>query len=155
METLELNSLVRQVPAFVATFSTGGLAANRHLLESAKTSSSKTKASASSSGSDPDQAAANDPATSPESSASLPDLQPELITSPAQLTGLVERLMACRDPLAPVAVDTETSDLNPFKAQLVGVGVCWGSDLKDLAYIPVGHTAPAAPDGDDPAGQRR
>ena len=153
LETLELNSLVRQVPAFVATFSTGGLAANRHLLESAKTSSSNTKGSASSSGSAPDSTAANDPATSPESSASLPDLQPELITTPAQLTGLVERLMACLDPLAPVAVDTETSDLNPFKAQLVGVGVCWGSDLKDLAYIPVGHTAPAAPDGEDAAGE--
>ena len=152
LETLELNSLVRQVPAFIATFSTGGLAANSHLLENAKTSGSKTKASASSSAIAPDPAAANEPATSSESASPRPDLQPELITTPAQLTALVERLMACRDPLAPVAVDTETSDLNPFKAQLVGVGVCWGSGLNDLAYIPVGHTAPAATDGEAEAG---
>ena len=47
--------------------------------------------------------------------------------------------MNCRDPLAPVALDTETTDLNPFRAQLVGIGVCWGANSCDLAYIPVSH----------------
>ena len=33
LKDLELNSLVRQVPGFIATFSSGGLSANSHLLE--------------------------------------------------------------------------------------------------------------------------
>ena len=143
LEALELNSLVRQVPAFIATFSTGGLAANGHLLEQAN-SQNRTKAETAGSST----TAEADKGAPPEASVSLPALQPELITTSAQLTLLVERLMACRDPLAPVAVDTETSDLNPFKAQLVGIGVCWGADLNALAYIPVGHTPPATSDGD-------
>ena len=36
LEELELNSLIRQVPNFVATFSSGGLAANAHLLATAE-----------------------------------------------------------------------------------------------------------------------
>ena len=143
LEALELNSLVRQVPAFIATFSTGGLAANGHLLEQAN-SQNRTKAETAGSST----TAEADKGAPPEASVSLPALQPELITTSAQLTVLVERLMACRDPLAPVAVDTETSDLNPFKAQLVGIGVCWSADLNALAYIPVGHTPPATSDGD-------
>ena len=47
--------------------------------------------------------------------------------------------MDCRDIGAPVALDTETTDLNPFKAELVGIGLCWGDGLNELAYIPLGH----------------
>ena len=39
----------------------------------------------------------------------------------------------------PIALDTETTDLNPFKAELVGIGICWGEKLNELAYIPIGH----------------
>jgi len=77
---------------------------------------------------------------------SLPALRPELITTPAALAALVERLMACSDPAAPVALDTETTALNPFKAELVGIGVCWGEGLADLAYVPIGHRSPPAAD---------
>ncbi|MGC6483979.1 MAG: DNA polymerase I [Synechococcus sp.] len=144
LEALELNSLMRQVPAFVATFSPGGLAANGHLLEQAKPAKQAPKDTASANGNpkDTDQGTTN--AASPE----LPALEPELITTATQLSALVDRLMGCQDPLAPVAVDTETSDLNPFKAQLVGLGVCWGSEANALAYIPIGHVAPAGTDGD-------
>jgi DNA polymerase-1 len=45
-----------------------------------------------------------------------------------------------------VALDTETTSLNPFQAELVGVGVCWGEGPGDLAYLPVGHKPPAADD---------
>lgn len=38
----------------------------------------------------------------------------------------------------PVAWDTETSDLDPLKAELVGIGCCWASAA--TAYIPLGHT---------------
>ena len=40
-----------------------------------------------------------------------------------------------------VAIDTETTDLNPFKAELVGLGFCWGENLDDIAYIPLGHNS--------------
>ena len=154
LEALELNSLVRQVPAFVATFSTGGFAANSHLLEQTKQANQKSKGKPAESNSSEQvgpatsKGAIADENPSNDASPELPALQPELITTAPQLTTLVERLMACQDPLAPVALDTETSDLNPFKAQLVGVGVCWGSGLGDLAYIPVGHVASTGTDGD-------
>ena len=66
-------------------------------------------------------------------------LQPQLITTAAALAELVKRLMACTEAGAPVALDTETTDLNPFKAELVGIGLCWGDALDALAYIPMGH----------------
>ena len=47
--------------------------------------------------------------------------------------------MACTDSAQPVAFDTETTDLNPFRAELVGIGICWGEALDALAYIPLGH----------------
>jgi len=34
--------------------------------------------------------------------------------------------MAASDPARPIALDTETTSLNPFQAELVGVGLCWG-----------------------------
>jgi len=80
----------------------------------------------------------------PETAAlpALPQLQPELISCPAQLSALLERLMAHTNPATPVALDTETTDLNPFKAQLVGVGLAWGTGLEELAYIPIGQPLP-------------
>lgn len=45
-----------------------------------------------------------------------------------------------------MALDTETTSLNPFKAELVGIGVCWGEGLADLAYVPIGHHSPPAAD---------
>ena len=38
-----------------------------------------------------------------------------------------------------MALDTETTALNPFRAELVGIGLCWGAGASDLAYIPIGH----------------
>ena len=136
LKDLELNSLVRQVPGFIATFSSGGLSANSHLLE---TQPAKAQAASKQT---PDSSAnetAPFDATEPDSAASKPDLKPQLINSDKGLQELMQRLHTCTDPAAPVALDTETSDLNPFRAQLVGIGVCWGPGVDDLAYIPVGH----------------
>ena len=68
-----------------------------------------------------------------------PRLAPRLITTEAALAALLERLEASRNPAEPVALDTETTSLNPFQAQLVGIGVCWGEGSDDVAYIPLGH----------------
>jgi DNA polymerase-1 len=77
--------------------------------------------------------------------AGVPQLQPLLITTSEQLHELVQRLDACTDRARPVALDTETTALNPFQAELVGVGLAWGAAASDLAYIPIGHSGePAA-----------
>jgi DNA polymerase-1 len=39
-----------------------------------------------------------------------------------------------------VAWDTETSALNPFEAELVGIGCCWGDSICEVAYIPLSHS---------------
>jgi len=76
----------------------------------------------------------------------LPPLAPLLIGSEGDLQALVERLWATTDPASPIALDTETTALNPFQAELVGIGLCWGEGWADLAYIPIGHHPPAAAD---------
>jgi DNA polymerase-1 len=75
-----------------------------------------------------------------------PPLAPQLIGTEADLQALVVRLWATTDPASPIALDTETTALNPFQAELVGIGLCWGEGLTDLAYIPIGHHPPAAAD---------
>ena len=126
LEDLELNSLLRQVGGFVAAFSAGGYAAN---VETKPVPTSTTTSSdASPSAKEPEPTEPN-----------LPKLKPQLIQDKAALGALVERVMDCRDFGAPVALDTETTDLNPFKAELVGIGLCWGDGLNELAYIPLGH----------------
>jgi len=68
-----------------------------------------------------------------------PRLDPRLITTEAALAALLDRLEACGNPAEPVALDTETTSLNPFQAQLVGIGVCWGEGADEVAYVPLGH----------------
>ena len=97
----------------------------------------------------PDSASSTESAAAPlqgsveAEAGAIPPLQPQLIESNEALQALVQRLMDCTDPKAPIAVDTETTDLNPFKAELVGVGVCWGEANDALAYIPIGHKPPS------------
>ena len=147
LQELELNSLIRQVPNFVATFSSGGLAANAHLLATAEEprtikAGSKTKAAAESSGAE----GRSEATSAAAASQTQPVLQPGIIQTLDQLKALLTQLMNCRDPQAPVALDTETTDLNPFRAQLVGLGVCWGANAGDLAYIPVSHQGDPTPE---------
>jgi DNA polymerase-1 len=82
----------------------------------------------------------------PSGPGQLPPLAPQLIGTEADLQALVVRLWATTDPASPIALDTETTALNPFQAELVGIGFCWGEGLTDLAYIPIGHHPPAAAD---------
>jgi DNA polymerase-1 len=76
--------------------------------------------------------------------ASPPPLEPALIQTSAALQELVNRLQAHQAEAPPVAIDTETTSLNPFRAELVGLGFCWGPGPRDLAYIPLGHRPEAA-----------
>ncbi len=134
LEELELHSLARQREAFERAFSAPG---------------------PSEPGPAPGPAAATtEPTAGPvaeaEPAPGLPPLRPQLITTPEALAELQQRLAGCTDPAAPVALDTETTDLNPFRAELVGIGLCWGEGMADLAYLPIGH-APIEPAPIEPA----
>ncbi len=65
------------------------------------------------------------------------DLGPRIIDTQAKLTALVKQLQGCQD--VPVAWDTETTDVKPRSAQLLGIGCCWGTGANDVAYIPIHH----------------
>jgi DNA polymerase I len=66
-------------------------------------------------------------------------IQPQIIDSEAKLIELVNLLKRFTNPETPVAWDTETTDLEPRDAALVGIGCCWGTQTNEMAYIPLGH----------------
>lgn len=66
-------------------------------------------------------------------------ISPHIIDTPDKLTELVKRLKTFTKTETPVSWDTETTSLEPRDAELVGIGCCWGSELSDMAYIPLGH----------------
>jgi DNA polymerase-1 len=133
LKDLELFSLVRQVDGFRRQFSAHVPAAEGGAPPVAQKGSAEAREDTI-----PGTAAAHAPEAQP--------LQPRLIDDPAALAALVERLMAATDPAQPVALDTETTSLNPFQAELVGIGLCDGPGVGDPVYIPMGHQAPAATD---------
>ncbi len=69
----------------------------------------------------------------------LSPIQPQIIDTEAKLKALITNLQQHTDPDRPVAWDTETTDLEPRNAELVGIGCCWGAEPDRMAYIPVGH----------------
>ena len=66
-------------------------------------------------------------------------IQPQIIDTEEKLNTLVKRLKTYTSDDTPIAWDTETTDLDPLIAELVGIGCCWGSEPTEMAYIPVGH----------------
>jgi DNA polymerase-1 len=64
---------------------------------------------------------------------------PLIIDTEAKLKELIKILKKFTSAEIPVAWDTETTDLEPRDADLVGIGCCWGTGEKEVAYIPVGH----------------
>ena len=138
---LELHTLARQVPRFGELFSSDPLEAGGVDAAAAQASDAATPAA-------PEPEAAGEQPGLAEPGTAPPTLAPQLITTPADLEALLARLLASTDPAAPVALDTETTALNPFRAELVGIGLAWGEAPADLAYIPIGHK----PAGDLPLG---
>ncbi|HEY6545054.1 MAG TPA: DNA polymerase I, partial [Dokdonella sp.] len=86
-------------------------------------------------------------APSPPVAAPVPTLDPrlagpgdyELVTTPARLDAWIDRL---RDA-ALIAFDTETSSLDPMRAELVGVS--FAVEPKHAAYVPLAHDYPGVP----------
>jgi DNA polymerase I len=69
----------------------------------------------------------------------LSPIQPQIIDTLEKLQALITNLQEYTDPNRPIAWDTETTDLEPRNASLVGIGCCWGEETNSMAYIPVGH----------------
>ena len=66
-------------------------------------------------------------------------IEPLIIDTEAKLKELIKILKKFTSAETPVAWDTETTDLEPRDADLVGIGCCWGTEKKEVAYIPLGH----------------
>ncbi len=66
-------------------------------------------------------------------------IQPRIIDTEAKLKDLITILKKFTNSETPVAWDTETTDLEPRDADLVGIGCCWGTEADEVAYIPVAH----------------
>jgi DNA polymerase-1 len=132
LEGLELQSLARQVDRFAELFSAHPAPAG-----AAEEAAAATHADDDEPGEEVDTGPAGEAEGPAEDR--MPQLEPQLVTRQEELTTLAERLLGCTDAAAPVAIDTETTSLNPFRAELVGVGVCWGAGPEDLAYVPIGH----------------
>ena len=155
LEELELFSLARQVEGFARVFSAPPPAGEAAVpagqpAEAASVAGVREVAAAGAGDAGPPTAggvsAASEPQGSAQASAGPPLLEPQIVATAADLASLLSRLLACTDAAAPVALDTETTDLNPFRAELVGIGLGWGPGPADLAYIPIGHRPQAAAD---------
>jgi DNA polymerase-1 len=154
LEEFELHSLKRQVEGFVRIFSahpepdttaqpsaatSAAPAGTASPAGAAAKGRARVRAVEPSPGADAEGATAGGDAGDEAAASAAPRLNPALIRTPDALQALVRQLGQRTDPAAPVALDTETTDLNPFKAELVGIGVCWGPETTDLAYVPVDH----------------
>ncbi len=137
LKELELFSLVRQVESFQQRFSAHAPAAGVSPAGAAAAEPSATPM--------PSDAEPVEPVADGKT-AITPALEPWIVDGAGALAALLERLMASTDPAQPVALDTETTALNPFRAELVGIGLCWGPGPADLAYLPIGHRPPPAAD---------
>ena len=155
LEELELFSLARQVEGFARVFSAPPPAGEAAVpagqpAEAASVAGVREVAAAGAGDAGQPTAggvsAASEPQGSAQASAGPPLLEPQIVATAADLASLLSRLLACTDAAAPVALDTETTDLNPFRAELVGIGLGWGPGPADLAYIPIGHRPQAAAD---------
>ncbi|MBE9222083.1 DNA polymerase I [Cyanobacterium stanieri LEGE 03274] len=67
-------------------------------------------------------------------------IKPIIIDSQEKLTNLITTLKQQTDSKKPTAWDTETNSLDTQKADLIGIGCCWGETEKESAYIPLKHT---------------
>ncbi len=74
-----------------------------------------------------------------------PERRYEAILTEAELEAWLARL----ETAELVAVDTETTDLDPMRARLVGISIC--VEPHEAAYLPLAHRYPGAPAQLDPA----
>ncbi len=118
LQKLELSTLLRQIDIFNSTFSKGGFDKNNVAKEEEK-----------------------DPKVSSKSELEnienkIPKIKVTVVNDFELLDKLIQRLEETNEI---VSLDTETNNLNPIDAELVGIGLCLGEEIDDLFYIPLGH----------------
>jgi DNA polymerase-1 len=161
LERLELHSLGRQAQNFAQLLSADAAGSSGNGAGSSQSRGTSGDSTATAAQQPPGEPAvepaaamaamASEATAWPEVKPQPPALTPQLITTAPALAALVQRLEAAIDPAAPIALDTETTALNPFEAELVGIGLCWGEGLGDLAYIPIAHQiSPQQPTSQQP-----
>ena len=126
LEKLELHSLSKQVSTFKAIFAKEGFSKKDLNLSSKeiKIVINNTR---------------NSELSTLNETKEIPKIEPKIIDNLEELNNFVAQIMKYNDATKPIAIDTETTSLNPFKAELVGLGFCFGESLKDIVYIPIGH----------------
>ena len=82
------------------------------------------------------RAALGDPAGPPSETSAPGDIPYELVQERRSLQAWVEDI----EREGVVAIDTETTSLNPMRAELVGISMSLGDGR--TCYVPVGHVAP-------------
>ncbi len=126
LEKLELHSLLKQVSTFKALFSKEGFSEHDNNRSSKESNIINNKSE-------------NIELTRLNETKEIPQIEPKIIDNLEELNNFVAQIMKHTDATKPIAIDTETTNLNPFKAELVGLGFCFGESLKDMVYIPIGH----------------
>jgi len=126
LEKLELHSLSKQVSTFKALFSKEGLSEQDNSRSSKESKIVNNKSE-------------NIELTNLSETKDIPQIEPKIINNLEELNNFVAQIMKHKDENKPIAIDTETTNLNPFKAELVGLGFCFGESSKDIVYIPIGH----------------
>ena len=121
LEDLELTSLVKSIDEFVEIFSEGGYKSNKDVSRKENYKVNIKRIS------------------KQEDLNKIPNLHPNIIKTTEDFKILLEAINTFTDKDNPIAFDTETTNLNPFKAELVGMGFCWGDNSDQIAYIPIGH----------------
>jgi DNA polymerase-1 len=141
LRSLELFSLLRQAERFATTFSSVAPLAPDASAPSPDGTTAASPGPGETAGGETASGETARPEERPvgDGAPALPRLDPLLIQTPEALEALRARLLAHAETDPPVALDTETTSLNPFQAELVGLGLCWGPGSQDLAYIPIGH----------------
>jgi len=117
LQKLELTTLLRQIDIFNSTFSKGGFKRNnfdKDIVETSKVNNNNFE----------------------ESENEVPKINVKVVNDIKLLNNLIERLVLHNNI---VAIDTETTSLNPIEAELVGIGFCFGEGKDDLFYLPLGH----------------
>ncbi len=126
LKKLELHSLLKQVSTFKALFSKEGLSEQDNSRSSKESKIVNNKSE-------------NIELTNLSETKDIPQIEPKIINNLEELNNFVAQIMKYTDKKKPIAIDTETTNLNPFKAELVGLGFCFGESSKDIVYIPIGH----------------
>ncbi len=129
LQELELNSLSRQVSSFCAAFSPGGYKDNYDSINSEFKEVNPNK-----------KIKEKDYESIPNNQ--VPVIKPKIIKDEDDLDFLLKKLESTTDVNNPISLDTETTNLNPFKAELVGLGFCWGDQPEDISYLPIAHKDP-------------